>query len=68
MIPVLISSMVTFFAGIAFNGLGLLLVFLPLLWLLSLISLFALIYLVFLWIQPGTPGPNSYGPEPAVAE
>ena len=67
MIPVLISSMVTFLAGIAFNGLGLLLVFLPLLWLLSLISLFALIYLVFLWIQPGTPGPNPYGPEPVVA-
>src|SRR5262245_50597599 len=45
MIPVLISTLVTFFAAITFGGFGLILIFLPLLWLLSLISLLALVYL-----------------------
>lgn len=67
MVPVLISSMITFFAAMTFSGFGLLLIFLPLLWLLSLISLFAAIYLIYLCVQPGTPGPNPYGPQPAVA-
>ncbi len=39
MIPVLISTTLTFVATMAFGGAALLLVFLPLLWLLSLISI-----------------------------
>ena len=66
MIPVLIANVVTFLAAMTL-GFGLLLIFLPLLWLLSLISLCAVIYLVYLCVQPGTPGPNAYGPQPPVA-
>jgi uncharacterized membrane protein YhaH (DUF805 family) len=67
MIPVLISSTISLLAALAFGGFALLLVFLPLLWLLSLISLCAAIYLIYLCAQPGTPGPNEYGPQPAQA-
>jgi uncharacterized membrane protein YhaH (DUF805 family) len=67
MIPVVISSAITLLASLAFGGFALLLIFLPLLWLLSLISLCAAIYLIYLCVQPGTPGPNAYGPQPAVA-
>ena len=67
MIPVLITTLVTVFAALTFGGFGLILIFLPLLWLLSLISLFALVYLLYLCLQPGTPGPNAYGPQPAPA-
>lgn len=67
MIPVLISSTLTFIATMAFGGVGLLLIFLPLLWLLSLISICAAVYLIYLCVQPGTAGPNAYGPQPAMA-
>lgn len=67
MIPVLISTTLTFVATMAFGGAVLLLVFLPLLWLLSLISICAAVYLIYLCVQPGTAGPNAYGPQPAVA-
>lgn len=67
MIPVLISSTVNFVAALTFGGFGLLLILLPLLWLLSLVSLIAAIYLIYLCAQPGTAGPNPYGPQPAPA-
>lgn len=67
MIPVLISSGITLLSALAFGGFALLLIFLPLLWLLSLISLGAAIYLIYLCAQPGTQGPNAYGPQPAAA-
>jgi uncharacterized membrane protein YhaH (DUF805 family) len=67
MIPILISSGITLLSALAFGGFALLLIFLPLLWLLSLISLCAAIYLIYLCAQPGTPGPNAYGPQPAQA-
>ena len=65
MIPVVISSGITLLSALAFGGFALLLIFLPLLWLLSLISLGAAIYLIYLCAQPGTLGPNAYGPQPA---
>ena len=67
MIPVLISTALGFIATMAFGGAALLLVFLPLLSLLSLISIVAAIYLIYLCVQPGTAGPNTYGPQPAPA-
>jgi len=67
MVPVLISSAVTFVAAITLSGLGLVVILFPLLALLSLISLIAGIVLIYLCAQPGTPGPNAYGPQPAVA-
>ncbi len=67
MIPVLISATLTFVATLAFGGGVVLLIFLPLLWLLSLISIFAAIYLIYLCVQPGTAGPNPFGPPPAMA-
>jgi len=67
MIPVLISTALSFVATMLFGGAALLLVFLPLLSVLSLISLVAAIYLIYLCLQPGTAGPNTYGPQPALA-
>jgi uncharacterized membrane protein YhaH (DUF805 family) len=66
MIPVLISSAVTLVATLTFGGVAVL-IFLPLLGLLSLISIVAAIYLIYLCVQPGTAGPNAYGPQPAAA-
>ena len=57
----------TFVAAITLSGLGLVVILFPLLALLSLISLIAGIVLIYLCAQPGTPGPNAYGPQPAVA-
>jgi uncharacterized membrane protein YhaH (DUF805 family) len=67
MIPVLINSALTFVAAMTFGGFGLVAILFPLLWLLSLVSLVALIVLIYLCAQPGTPGPNAYGPQPAPA-
>lgn len=33
-------------------------------WLIGLIELVALIALIYFWVQPGTVGPNEYGPDP----
>jgi uncharacterized membrane protein YhaH (DUF805 family) len=65
MIPVLISSAISVLSLAALGGFALLFIFLPLLWLLSLVSLVAAIYLIYLCAQPGTAGPNAYGPQPA---
>jgi uncharacterized membrane protein YhaH (DUF805 family) len=67
MIPLLVSAILSFVATMAFGGAVLLLVFLPVLWLLSLISICGAVYLIYLCIQPGTAGPNVYGPQPALA-
>ena len=67
MVPVLISSTLTFVAAMTLGGFGLILILVPLLGLLSLISLIAAIVLIYLCAQPGTPGPNAYGPQPAPA-
>jgi uncharacterized membrane protein YhaH (DUF805 family) len=67
MIPLLISSVVTFLTAVTFSAVALLLPLLSLMWLISLISLGAAVYLIYLCLQPGTPGTNQYGPEPAMA-
>ncbi len=67
MIPVLISSLVSFLAAMTFGAFGLILLFLPLLGLIGLISLVAGVYMIYLCVQPGTPGSNQFGPEPASA-
>jgi len=64
MIPVLISSVVTFLTAISFVFVSLFLILLPLMGIVVLISLAAAIYLIYLCIQPGTPGPNAFGPQP----
>lgn len=61
--PVLLSIAIGFLAGFSFAVAVLLL---PLMLLLGLVMLFAAIYLIALCIQPGTRGPNAYGPQPAV--
>ena len=67
MLPVLISSAVSFVAAMIFGALAVVVILFPLLWLLSLVSLIALIVLIYLCAQPGTPGSNAYGPPPAPA-
>jgi uncharacterized membrane protein YhaH (DUF805 family) len=36
--------------------------------LIGLVPLFGAIYLIYQYLQPGTPGPNSYGPDPKGAD
>jgi uncharacterized membrane protein YhaH (DUF805 family) len=67
MIPVLVSSLVTFLLTMTFGVFGLILFFLPMMGLVNLIALAAGIYMIYLCVQPGTAGPNPYGPEPATA-
>ena len=66
-IPVLISSLVTFLAAMTFGAFGLILLFLPIMGLIGLISLVAGIYMIYLCVQPGTPGSNQFGPAPPSA-
>jgi len=58
----LLTALAGPFGALAFLGL-----FLMFGWLIMLISLAALvmaIVLIYFWIQPGTAGPNQYGPQP----
>src|SRR5687767_8336019 len=59
--PLLIGTVIAFLAGLtlAFD-----LFLLPVLLLLSAISLMAMVGLIYLCVQPGTAGPNTYGPQP----
>ena len=67
MIPVLITSLVSFLLAMTFGLFGLLIIFVPLLPVLGLVGLIAAAYLIYLCVQPGTQGSNQYGPEPAPA-
>ena len=67
MIPMLISSLVSFLLAMTFGLFGLILFFLPLMGVVGIFSLFAAIFLIYLCVQPGTPGSNQFGPEPASA-
>ena len=67
LIPVLILNLVSFLFAMTFGVFGLLLIFIPLLPLIGLIALAAGVYMIYLCIQPGTPGSNQFGPEPATA-
>ena len=67
MIPVLITSLVSFLAALTFGAFGLVLLLLPLMGLLGIVSLIVALYLIYLCVQPGTPGSNQFGPEPASA-
>jgi uncharacterized membrane protein YhaH (DUF805 family) len=46
------------------GALGFLFFFFSIGWLLSLAELVIAIVLIYLWAQPGTVGPNQYGPDP----
>ncbi|MFL5238625.1 MAG: DUF805 domain-containing protein [Rhizomicrobium sp.] len=46
------------------GALGFLWFFFSVGWLLSLAELVIAIVLIYFWAQPGTPGPNQYGPDP----
>jgi len=47
-----------------FGALGFLWFFLSIGWILSLAELVIAIVLIYFWAQPGTVGPNQYGPDP----
>ena len=65
-IPIGISRLCTALVGLAgpFAIVGLFFLF-PILGLIGLVALIAAIYVGYLCAQPGTPGPNQYGPEPS---
>ena len=67
MVPVLISSVITFVAAMTLDGFGLIFILVPFLAILSLVSVIAAIVLIYLCAQPGTLGANAYGPQPAHA-
>jgi len=65
-IPVLISSVVTFLTAMSFAFVSLFFIVLPLMGIVALLSLAAAIFLIYLCVQPGTPGPNVFGPQPVM--
>jgi uncharacterized membrane protein YhaH (DUF805 family) len=66
-VPVLISNVVSLLISLTLGGFGLVLIFFPLLGLIGLISLVAAIAMIYLCAQPGTEGPNEFGPPPQPA-
>ena len=51
-----------------FGVLAFLYMFLAVGWLISLIALVVSIALIYFWVQPGTVGPNAYGPDPKAGD
>ena len=51
-----------------FGGLAFLYMFLAVGWLISLVALVVSIALIYFWVQPGTVGPNAYGPDPKAGD
>ena len=66
-VPVLVSNVVSLLISLTLTGFGLVLLFFPLLGLIGLISLAAAIAMIYLCAQPGTEGPNEFGPPPQPA-
>jgi uncharacterized membrane protein YhaH (DUF805 family) len=66
-VPVLVSNVVLLMFLLSFGLFGLLILFFPLLGLISLISLAAAVLMIYWCIQPGTDGPNEFGPPPTPA-
>lgn len=59
----IIMGLVTFLSFVTFGLFGILFVFWPII---ALISLGAVVLLIYFCAQPGTAGPNEYGPVPPV--
>ena len=47
-----------------FGALGFVAFYFTIGWLLNLVALIAALAAIYFWVQPGTPGPNAYGPPP----
>jgi uncharacterized membrane protein YhaH (DUF805 family) len=58
-----IVSLITIATG-PFGALGFLAFYFTIGWLINLVLVIALIALIYFWVQPGTVGPNAYGPDP----
>lgn len=64
-VPVAVTVVLALFAVVTVLTLGFGAVLFLLSPLLGLVSLAAVVVLIYLCVQPGTPGPNEYGPQPA---
>ena len=64
-VPVLISNVASLLLALTLGGL--VLFFLPLLGLIGLASLAAAVLMIYWCVQPGTEGPNEFGPPPVSA-
>jgi uncharacterized membrane protein YhaH (DUF805 family) len=64
-VPVAVSVLNALFAFATVMTLGLVIIFLPVMWLLNLASLAAVVVLIYFCAQPGTAGSNEFGPAPA---
>ena len=66
-VPVLVSNQLSLLFQLSFGFFGLLVLFFPLIPLIGLISLVAAVVMIYWCIQPGTDGPNEFGPPPTPA-
>jgi len=57
----IVMGLLTFLSFATFGLFGILFVFWPVI---GLVSLGAIVLLIYFCVQPGTPGPNEYGPVP----
>ena len=57
---VMLLSVMLFASGM--GAFGFIFFFAGIIWLIDLITLAAAVALIYFWCQPGTPGPNAYGP------
>jgi uncharacterized membrane protein YhaH (DUF805 family) len=56
----MLLSVMLFASGL--GAFGFIFFFAGIIWLVDLITLAAAVALIYFWCQPGTPGPNAYGP------
>ncbi len=66
-IPALVSNVVSLMAYLSFGALGFMLLFFPRLGLIGLVAFAAAVLMIYWCIQPGTEGPNEFGPPPQPA-
>jgi uncharacterized membrane protein YhaH (DUF805 family) len=66
----LVMNLIGLFGAITgpFGALGFLVFFLSIGWIISLAMLVLSVVLIYFWVQPGTAGPNEFGPDPLATE
>ena len=63
-VPALVSNVVSLLAALTFGALGFLLLFFPMLILVWLVAIASAVLMIYWCVQPGSEGPNEFGPPP----
>jgi len=66
-VPVLVSNLISLLFQLSFGFFGILVLFFPLLPLIGLVTIAAAVVMIYWCAQPGTEGPNEFGPPPTPA-